>query len=86
AEQTFADVVADIKVRGLFLQLDELDRRMAAAADEEKGVLMKERLDIHRALRDLGAMAELGFKTSRRYRATIAGGDPGTEATPTLDE
>jgi DNA primase len=84
AEQTFGDVVADIKVRGLFLQLDELDARMANATTEEKSALMRERQEVHRQLRELGAVAELGFKTSRRYRAH--GRTPGGRETPTNGE
>jgi hypothetical protein len=84
AAQSFVDAVADIKVRGLFLQLDALDARMARAAAEEKGLLMRERQEIHRQLREVDAAAELGFKTSRRYRAY--GRAPGRKAPPTEAE
>jgi DNA primase len=84
AEQSFADAVADIKVRGLFLQLDALDTRMDRAAADEKGSLMRERQEIHRQLRELDAAAELGFKTSRRYRAY--GRTPGRKGPPTEAE
>lgn len=64
----FEAAVADMKVRRLFLHLDALDARMARGSKEDAGGLMRERQEIQKQLRELGAEAELGYKTSRRYR------------------
>jgi DNA primase len=64
----FEAAVADMKVRRLFLHLDALDAKMARGSREDAGGLMRERQEIQKQLRELGAEAELGYKTSRRYR------------------
>jgi len=69
AAQSFRQAVADLRVPGLFLRLDDIDlRETTAQSDEEHAELMQERQRVHGELRALGVEAELGFKASRRYR------------------
>jgi DNA primase len=81
-DRSFRDAVADLQVRRLFLQLDELDLRTSRAADEETGVLMLERQAIHKQLRVLGA----DYKISRRYRWQASGAARRPHGLPTEDE
>jgi hypothetical protein len=67
-DMNFEAAVADMKVRRLFLHLDVLDAKMARGSREAAGGLMRERQEIQKQLRELGAEAGLGYKTSRRYR------------------
>jgi len=67
-DRSYEQAVADIKSRALFLRLDEIDRRMAAAADEEHPGLMQERQALAKQLRELGSAGRMGFKVSPRYR------------------
>ena len=66
ADRSFGDAVANIYRRGLFLQLDGIDLRMARAGEAAAAdVLLTERQRLLDQLRALPA--ELGFKRSRRY-------------------
>jgi DNA primase len=69
ADQIFEHTITDMKeIRGLFRQLDELDARMATADEAAKAAIVEEKMAVLRELRSRGLVAELGFKTSRRYR------------------
>jgi DNA primase len=81
-ERSFRDAVADLQVRRLFLQLDELDKRAARAPEVEDEGLMLERQAIHEKLRRLG----VGFKTSRRYRWQASGAARRPDGLPTEDD
>ena len=66
AQKSFDDAVAGIHTRGLFLELDAIDRRARVADEAELQVLMAERHRLLVRLRELSPA--LGFKRSRRYR------------------
>ena len=66
ADRSFEDAVASIHRRGLFLQLDGIDLRMARISEaDDADVLLTERLRLLTQLRALPA--ELGHKRSPRY-------------------
>lgn len=66
ADRSFEDAVASIHRRGLFLQLDGIDLRMARISEaDDADVLLTERLRLLAQLRALPA--ELGHKRSPRY-------------------
>ena len=85
ADRSFADAVADMKVRGLFLQLEALTGRIIVAPAEEQLDLMRQRLSVKELLQALGADPERGLKASPRLNAYASGKRPGTEP-PTPDE
>jgi DNA primase len=64
-DRTFRDVVADIKSGPLFLRLEDIDRKLGQAEEEEGPELMRERARVNRELSALGAS---GFKFSPRFR------------------
>lgn len=86
AEQSFRQAVADLRVPGLFLRLDELDSREAQAQSfEESAALMQRRQAVLRELRELGVEAELGFKTTRRHRRRARQRGRVSDGTPTTE-
>ena len=68
ADRAFQSAVADIRVPGLFLQVQYVDDRLARAGADEQTELMRRRIDLQSEIQQLGADGRLGFKTSKRYR------------------
>jgi hypothetical protein len=66
---TFASVVADIRIPGLFDQLQRLGGQMEAK--EPDAALLRQWQELHAELRRLGAEGRLGPTTSRRYRGAL---------------
>jgi replicative DNA helicase len=81
-ERSYRDAVADLQVRRLFLQLDDLALRMSRASDEESSVLMLEKQALSERLHSI----DPSFKTSRRYRASASGGSGRGDAPTTEGE
>lgn len=81
-DRTFRDVVATIRAAPLFLRLDDIRARLAAAVGEEQTSLMIERRRIAEALRALDAR---GFKFSTRFRRHARSGRPG-QRTPSTED
>jgi DNA primase len=68
ANLTFEAAVADIRVPGLFLQVQYVNDRLEKAGEEEQTELMRRKIDLLSELQRLGVDARLGYKTSMRYR------------------
>jgi hypothetical protein len=78
ADQTFERAVADIKWIPLFLRIERLQKRIAAATGEEAAALVREKEAASRELR------ELRPDISGRMRRMVR--DPFDEAEPITDE
>ena len=72
-ERSFAEAVADIRSAAFFGRLQDLDRRMAGASEEELVALVHERQELLKKLHELGSSGGIGFKVSPRYRRHARG-------------
>jgi hypothetical protein len=84
ANLTFEAAVADMRVPGLFLQLQYLNDRLEKAAEEQQTELMRQKIELQAELQQLGDTGLSVWKKSVRHRGWS--GSPGRRQNPPNNE